>query len=129
MVAGEGSSAARGLLSDVEKTPTKAGVDTADYLLTEESLIDYMKLFKFRTDTDYIPLLISAGFDSVINLVGGVDDYVSIGVAKGHAIRIVNATSVIQNELRGSSDPSHFAAPPQPPAMAITATPGDASSE
>ena len=51
----------------MEKTPTKAGVDTADYLLTEESLIDYMKLFKFRTDTDYIPLLISAGFDSVVN--------------------------------------------------------------
>ena len=105
----------------MEKTPTKAGVDTADYLLTEESLIDYIKLFKFRTDTDYIPLLISAGFDSVVNLVGGVDDYVGIGVAKGHAIRIVNATSVIQNELRGvEAAPSReVPAPRESPSTAV----------
>ena len=33
--------AAGGLLRDVEKTPTKEGVDDAFYLYSEESLLDY----------------------------------------------------------------------------------------
>ena len=78
--------AAGGLLRDVEKTPSKEGVDDASYLYSEESLLDYLKLFKFNSEKDYAPLLITAGFDCVARLAGEAKDYVGLGIPLGHAL-------------------------------------------
>ena len=106
----------------MEKTPSKEGVDDASYLYSEESLLDYLKLFKFNSEKDYAPLLITAGFDCVARLAGEAKDYVGLGIPLGHALDIERSTKVIQADLRGSSAPSHVAAPPPPSSYAIPAS-------
>ena len=72
MASEEEVAASRRLLEDVTKTPTKSG--DPNYLLTEASLLDWLKLFGGAIKAaDYGPKLIAAGFDCIANLVGTVE--------------------------------------------------------
>ena len=105
MASEEEVAASRRLLEDVTKTPTKTG--DPDYIYSEASLLDWLKLFGGAIkEADYGPKLIAAGFDCIANLVGTVEHYVAVGMPIGHAVRLQGAASKIHSYLITTGTPS-----------------------